>query len=193
MKSVLSRSCSPLQELHTLHPYRFDRSPSSARPVTPVTRAVTPIMLEVTPLKPCNSHSVLAEVTVINPAGPEITCSWTLLPERNKSRIWWRIWTVAMSTLCRCCCIWQLVNRWQKEESQYSQTWNYNHLQTMTTDLGSHFEFLLHKWPLKNDHLSTKAKSLGPKGGVCRQVWLYFPVWYYVREIELFWYFQLKF
>jgi len=61
-----------LKELHTLHPFRYDRSPSSARPVTPVTRAVTPIMLDVTPMKPSSSNCVLAEVTVINSAGPEI-------------------------------------------------------------------------------------------------------------------------
>ena len=54
---------------------------------------------------------------------------------------------------------------------KYSQTGANDHLPTKTTLLGSRFEFVLNKWPLNNDHLSTIF--WGPEDGRCKQVWLY--------------------
>ena len=68
---------------------------------------------------------------------------------------------------------------------QYSQTWvtlpNSDHLPTTTTFMVSHFEFLLHKWPLNNDYLSSTATILGSRG------WsLYTGVTVYVLGIQAF-------
>ena len=49
---------------------------------------------------------------------------------------------------------------------------NYHHLTITTTILRSHFKLFFHKWPLKNDHLSTETTIFGFQG--CTKFWVYF-------------------
>ena len=71
-------------------------------------------------------------------------------------------------------------------KSKYSQIWFNDNLRITTTCLqrpqfwGSNFNFYNTKLPLNNDHLSTTATNLGPKGGRYTQVWLYSLYPYYV-------------
>ncbi len=55
----------------------------------------------------------------------------------------------------------------------YSQTCANDYLQIATSIFRSNFELLVHKWPLNNDHPSTKDPFWGSKDGRCTQVWLY--------------------
>ncbi len=57
-----------------------------------------------------------------------------------------------------------VLNNTNIKRSNYSQSWandlllpNCNHLSITTTILRSHWELLLHNWPLNSDHLSTTA------------------------------------
>jgi len=65
----------------------------------------------------------------------------------------------------------------KQEKGKYyvknSQTWANDHLRITTTCqqrtytiFRSQFDLLKHKWPLNNDHVSTTATILGPKGGL---------------------------
>jgi len=51
-----------------------------------------------------------------------------------------------------------------KTHNRFSQTWANHHLFITTIILRIHHGLLLHKWPLFNDHLSTKVTILGSQG-----------------------------